>query len=37
MFARDGIAWRLQFADTTDAFDESVADLDRMLGSWRFR
>lgn len=37
VFARDGIAWRLQFADVTDAFDESVADLDRMLGSWRFR
>ena len=37
VFARDGIAWRLQFADATDAFDESVVDLDRMLGSWRFR
>jgi hypothetical protein len=37
VFARDGIAWRLQFADASDAFDESVADLDRMLGSWRFR
>ena len=37
VFARDGIAWRLQFADVADAFDESVADLDRMLGSWRFR
>ncbi len=37
VFARDGIAWRLQFADATDAFDESVGDLDRMLGTWQFR
>ncbi len=37
VFARDGIAWRLQFADTTEAFDESVGDLDRMLGTWQFR
>jgi hypothetical protein len=37
VFARDGIVWRLQFADVTDAFNESVADLDRMLGTWRFR
>ena len=37
VFARDGIAWRLQFADATEAFDESVGDLDRMLGTWQFR
>ena len=37
VFARDGIAWRIQFADATDAFDESVGDLDRMLGTWQFR
>lgn len=37
VFARDGIAWRLQFADATDAFRESVRDLDRMLGTWQFR
>jgi hypothetical protein len=28
---------RLQFADATEAFDESVGDLDRMLGTWQFR
>jgi hypothetical protein len=37
VFARDGVAWRVQFADATDAFDESVRDLDRMLGTWQFR
>jgi len=37
VFARDGVAWRLQFADVSDAFDESVQDLDRMLGTWQFR
>jgi hypothetical protein len=37
VFARDGVAWRLQFADTTESFDKSVGDLDRMLGTWQFR
>jgi len=37
VFAQDGIAWRLQFADATDAFEQSVGDLDRMLGTWQFR
>ena len=37
VFARDGIAWRLQFADATEVFDQSVGDLDRMLGTWQFR
>jgi hypothetical protein len=37
VFARDGVAWRVQFADATEAFDESVGDLHRMLGTWQFR
>ena len=36
VFERDGIAWRVQFADTVDGFDQHVADLARILGSWRF-
>ncbi|MEO8424167.1 MAG: hypothetical protein ABI595_09705 [Actinomycetota bacterium] len=37
VFLRDGIAWRLQFADSTKVFDEHVRDLARMLRSWQFR
>jgi hypothetical protein len=37
VFERDGIAWRLQFADSAKAFDEYVDDLALMLRSWRFR
>ncbi len=37
VFARNGIAWRVQFADATEAFVENVGDLDRMLGTWQFR
>jgi hypothetical protein len=37
IFERDGVAWRVEFADTAGAFDVHVGDLARMLGSWRFR
>lgn len=37
VFERDGIAWRLQFADSAKAFEAHVDDLARMLRSWRFR
>jgi hypothetical protein len=37
VFERDGIAWRVQFADTGGTFDTHVADLSRILASWRFR
>jgi hypothetical protein len=37
VFLRDGIAWRLQFADSTKVFDDHVGDLARMLRSWQFR
>jgi hypothetical protein len=37
VFTRNGIAWRLQFADRTEMFDENVFDLDLMLRTWRFR
>ena len=37
VFLRDGIAWRLQFADSSKAFDAHVGDLARMLRSWQFR
>jgi hypothetical protein len=37
VFERNGVAWRLQLADSTKAFDEHVGDLARMLESWRFR
>jgi hypothetical protein len=37
VFERDGIAWRLQFADSAKAFEAHVGDLARMLRSWRFR
>jgi hypothetical protein len=36
VFVHDGIAWRLQFADATEAFDEGTRDLVRILRSWRF-
>lgn len=36
VFERDGIAWRLQFADSAKAFDAHVGDLARMLRSWQF-
>ena len=37
IFERDGIAWRLEFADSAQAFDAHVGDLGLMLRSWRFR
>ena len=37
VFERDGVAWRVQFADTDAAFDGHVAGLSAMLASWRFR
>jgi hypothetical protein len=37
VFERDGIVWRLQFADSAKAFDEHVGDLTQMLRSWQFR
>ena len=37
VFERDGVAWRLQFADPANAFDAHVGDLAQMLRSWRFR
>ncbi len=37
VFERDGVVWRLQFADSADAFDEHVDDLGAMLRSWQFR
>lgn len=36
VFERDGVAWRVQFADNADEFDAHVADLARILGSWHF-
>ena len=36
VFERGGFAWRVEFADTTDGFDHHVADLGRILRSWRF-
>lgn len=36
VFVSGGIGWRVQFADTADAFDDHVAELDAILGSWRF-
>jgi hypothetical protein len=37
VFERDGVAWRVEFADAASAFDAHVGDLARMLSSWRFR
>jgi hypothetical protein len=37
VFERDGVAWRLQFADSAKAFDAHAGDLAQMLRSWRFR
>jgi hypothetical protein len=37
VFERDGIVWRLQFADSAKAFEAHVGDLARMLRSWQFR
>lgn len=37
VFERDGVAWRVEFADSASAFDAHVGDLARMLSSWRFR
>lgn len=36
VFLRDGIAWRVQFADSSDGFNEHIGDLRRMLDSWHF-
>ena len=36
VFERDGVAWRVQFADSADGFDQHVADLARILDSWHF-
>jgi hypothetical protein len=37
IFERDGVAWRVAFADSAGAFDAHVGDLARMLASLRFR
>ena len=37
VFERDGVAWRLQFADSSKAFDAHAGDLAQMLRSWQFR
>jgi len=37
VFEIDGVAWRVQFADDADAFDQHLADLGSILRSWRFR
>ena len=37
VFERDGVAWRVEFADATRAFDAHVGDLVQMLSSWQFR
>jgi hypothetical protein len=36
VFVSDGVGWRVQFADLADAFAEHEAELDAILGSWRF-
>lgn len=36
VFVRAGIAWRVQFADSTKAFASEVRDLRRVLESWQF-
>lgn len=37
VFERDGVAWRLQFADNAETFDAHAGDLATILRSWRFR
>jgi hypothetical protein len=37
VFERDGIAWRIQFADSAKVFEVHVGDLARILRSWQFR
>jgi hypothetical protein len=37
VFERGGVVWRLQFADSAEAFDEHVGELGQMLRSWQFR
>ena len=37
VFERDGVAWRVQFADSSKAFDAHAGDLAQMLQSWQFR
>jgi len=36
VFVSGGVGWRVQLADTAGAFDEHAAELDAILGSWRF-
>lgn len=36
VFARNGIVWRIQFADSPKTFDRDVAALASLLRSWRF-
>jgi len=36
VFVSGGVGWRVQFADTTEAFRDHAAELDAILGSWRF-
>jgi hypothetical protein len=36
VFVRDGVAWRVQFADEVTAFSEHESDLTTILASWRF-
>ncbi len=37
VFERDGVVWRVQFADTGRTFDDHVGGLSGILASWRFR
>jgi hypothetical protein len=37
VFVSDGVGWRVQFADLTDAFAGHRAELGAILRSWRFR
>jgi hypothetical protein len=36
VFVSGGVGWRVQLADTADAFDDHAAELDAILRSWRF-
>ena len=36
VFVRSGTGWRVELADTADAFDRDAAALEQMLSSWRF-
>ena len=36
VMVREGIAWRVQFADDGEGFEEHVAAFDALMRSWRF-